>query len=102
MNKIYVGNLPYEVTEEDLESTFGQFGGIESVALIIDRQTGRSKGFGFITFNEQKSAQDSLALDGTDLKGRNLRVNIATEKPKGRGGDDRGGRSGGGGGGGRW
>ncbi len=97
-NKIYVGNLSFDTTTADLESHFSQFGEFEDVKLITDRETGRSKGFAFITFASEKDAQASLASDGTEFKGRKIRVNMARE-------DDRKRRTGGGSGGGsdrRW
>jgi len=83
MNKIYVGNLSFQLNENDLQSAFEQFGTIQDVALITDRQTGRSKGFGFVTFETDAAAKEALALDGTELEGRPLRVNIAREKTAG-------------------
>ena len=91
-NKIYVGSLSYDVTADELESFFGQYGDIEEAKLIIDRETGRSKGFAFITFANQKAAQASLAADGTELQGRRIRVNIARDDNRRRGGGG-GGRS---------
>lgn len=90
MKKLYVGNLPFNTTQEELESTFSQFGTVGSVILITDRQTGRSKGFGFVEFETESSAQDALALDGKDFNGRPLRVNVAKQRTD----DDRGGRGG--------
>lgn len=95
MNKIYIGNLPYSATEQDVQTLFAQFGEIENVALIKDRDSGRPKGFGFITFINQNSAQDALKMDGQDFQGRPLKVSMAKEKTAGEGG---GGRRGGGGG----
>ena len=81
-NKIYVGNLTYETTEDSLRQAFTQFGGIEDLVLIKDRDTGRSKGFGFITFDSQKAAEGSLKMDGQQLDGRAIKVNIAKEKER--------------------
>src|SRR3990167_10883641 len=92
MNKLYVGNLPYSVTEQELEELFGQFGAVTSVALIKDRETGRMKGFGFVEFGNEGDAQKALELNGQDLGGRPLKVNIA--KPREAGGGSRGGRGG--------
>lgn len=89
-NKIYVGNLAYTTDEETIREAFGAFGQIESVALIKDRETGRPKGFGFITFDSDQAAQDALELNGKELDGRSIKVNIAKERES---------RSGGGGGG---
>jgi cold-inducible RNA-binding protein len=80
MKKLYVGNLPYSVTEEGLESLFAQFGPVEDIVLIKDRETGRAKGFGFVEFETQADAEKALELDGKDFEGRPLKVNIA--KPK--------------------
>ena len=98
-NKLYVGNLPYSVEEEQLRGIFGQYGEISQLNLIMDRDTGRPKGFGFITFANQQAAEKALEQNGKDLGGRPLKVNIATDKPRTGGG---GPRSGGGGGGNRW
>ena len=98
MKKIYVGNLPYSVNEDELKEIFSQFGTIEDFVMINDRETGRFKGFGFIEFDSQAAAEAALSMDGKDHGGRPLKVNMAKERTE-RGG---GGRSGGGGGGGRW
>lgn len=98
-NKLYVGNFPYSVDEDQLRELFSPYGEIDELALIMDRETGRSKGFAFITFATQQAAESALEKNGVDLAGRALRVNMAQEKSGGRGGR-RGG--GGGGGGGRW
>ena len=96
-NKIYVGSLSYDVTAEDLQSFFGQYGDIEDARVIMDRDTGKSKGFAFVTFGNQNAAQAALIADGTEIQGRKIRVNIARDNPAGgRGGR---GRNGGGGGG---
>jgi cold-inducible RNA-binding protein len=93
-NKLYVGNLPFSVNEEQLRGIFAQYGDISELSLIMDRDTGRPKGFGFITFANQQAAEKALEQNGKDLGGRPLRVNIATDKPR-TGGGNRGG-------GGRW
>ncbi|HEX6930366.1 MAG TPA: RNA-binding protein [Gammaproteobacteria bacterium] len=97
-NKLYVGNFPYSVDEDQLRDLFSPYGEIEDLAMIKDRDTGRPKGFAFVTFASQQAAEKALEQDGKDLGGRPLKVNMATEKPA-RGG--RGGGGGGGGGGGR-
>jgi RNA recognition motif-containing protein len=98
--KIYVGNLSYEVTEDDLRQAFAAFGPVESVAIIKDRSTGQSKGFGFVEMPSKEEGQAAITgMNGKELKGRTLNVNEAlprTEKPGGGGG--RGGYGGGGGG----
>lgn len=87
--KIYVGNLSYNTTEATLEETFGVHGTITELKLITDRETGRSKGFAFITFETQAQAEAALVLNDTNLDGRNIRVNLAKA-------DAGGGRRGGG------
>ncbi len=84
MNKIYVGNLPYNVSEQDLESAFEQFGDIEEIIIIKDRNTGRSKGFGFVTFGDQATAEKALEMNGKDFHGRSITVNMAREKTERR------------------
>lgn len=105
-NKLYVGNLPFTVSEDQVRNAFAQYGEISQLNLIMDRDTGRPKGFGFITFATQQAAEKALEQNGKDLGGRALRVNMATDKPRtGGGGGGRGGfggNRGGGGGGNRW
>ncbi|MFT4564071.1 MAG: cold-inducible RNA-binding protein [Gammaproteobacteria bacterium] len=101
-NKLYVGNFPYSVDEDQLRDMFSPYGEIEELALIMDRETGRSKGFAFITFATQQAAESALEKNGIDLSGRALRVNMAQEKSGGGGRGGRRGGGGGGGGGGRW
>jgi len=92
---IYVGNLPYNVTQDELRETFAAFGQVDSANLITDKFTGQSKGFGFVEMPDNSEADAAIkALNDQPLKGRPLRVNPA--KPR----SERGGR--GGGGGGRW
>jgi RNA recognition motif-containing protein len=102
--KLYVGNLSYDTTSSDLQQLFGQHGTVQSAEVIQDRETGRSKGFGFVEMGSDDEAQAAIsALSGQQHAGRALTVNEA--KPKtGGGGGGGGGRSGGGygGGGGRW
>ncbi len=93
--KIYVGNLSYDVTSDDLQDHFVRFGEIAEVKLITDRSTGRSKGFAFITFTTDQAAKDSLVSDGVELSGRKMKVNEAKEEVR-RSGGGGGGRSGGG------
>ena len=98
---IYVGNLSYEATVEDLRLAFEQFGQIESVNIIKDKYSGQSKGFGFVEMPSKAEAQSAIdGLNGKELKGRPLNVNKArprTENRSGRGGQGggRGGRGGG-------
>ncbi|MGB5736509.1 MAG: RNA-binding protein [Thiohalocapsa sp.] len=78
---IYVGNLPYSVTDSDLRETFSQYGSVDQVNLITDKFSGDSKGFGFVEMNNNSEADAAIkALNGTDMKGRNITVNQA--KPK--------------------
>ncbi|MDR1031893.1 MAG: RNA-binding protein [Holosporales bacterium] len=84
MNKIYIGNISYSTTENDLASLFGQCGKVVSATVIKDRYTGRSKGFGFVEFDSNDSANAAVEkFNSYDLGGRQLRVNIATGKPEG-------------------
>ncbi len=92
--KLYVGNLAFSTTEEELRELFETHGPIESVSVSTDRETGRARGFAFVEFEEASGAEAAMqALDGRDVGGRTIRVNEAHER--------RGGRPGGGGGGGR-
>lgn len=85
--KLYVGNLPYTATEEELRSLFEEHGRTASVAVIMDRETGRSRGFGFVEFETEDGARAAQqALDGRDMGGRPLRVNEAQERQRGGGG----------------
>ncbi len=91
-NKLYVGGLPYQVTEDKLREIFSAHGTVESATVIMDRMTSRSKGFGFVEMSSQEEAQAAIdKLNGTDLEGRNITVNVAKPRQP---------RSGGGGGGG--
>ena len=100
--KLYVGNLPFSSTEEELKELFAQHGEVTSVAIITDRETGRSKGFGFVEFAQSEDADKAIKLDNSEFGGRNLKVSEAKERePRSggyRGGSDRGGRDGGRGG----
>lgn len=79
---IYVGNLPYSVTEDELRETFAAYGEVSSVNIIMDRFTGQSKGFGFVEMPDNAEADDAIkALNETSLRGRNIKVNQA--KPRG-------------------
>ena len=99
--KLYVGNLPYSIGDSDLERMFEEFGTVQSVQIIMDRDTGRSKGFGFVEMGSDQEAQAAIdPLNGKNVDGRNLTVNEAKPREE-RGGGGRGGfgggRSGGGG-----
>ena len=88
--KLYVGNLPFTASENELRQLFEKHGSVESVAIIMDRETGRPRGFGFVEMADSNGAGAAIqALDGREFGGRALRVNEATERPQG------GGRSGG-------
>jgi len=89
MNKIYVGNLSYQSNEQDLEGLFSQFGNIVNINVIIDRETGRSKGFGFVEFDGKEGAEGAVSLDGSEFQGRKIRVNIAKERTGSAGGAGR-------------
>jgi len=79
--KIYVGNLPFSSTEADLKNVFGRHGSVASVSIITDRETGRPRGFAFVEMEEASAADDAIrALDGTDLGGRNIKVNLAQDR----------------------
>jgi RNA recognition motif-containing protein len=77
---IYVGNLSFRTTETELENLFSQFGQVTKVNIIQDRETGRSRGFGFVEMESENANVAISALDGTEFGGRNLRVNLAREK----------------------
>lgn len=122
--KLYVGNLPYSATEDGLKTHFSSAGSVASVKIIMDRETGRSKGFGFVEMESDDGAQSAVSqLDGQEYEGRSLRVSEAKPQPEresrggggggfggggsrggfgggggNRSGGDRGGRGGGGGG----
>jgi RNA recognition motif-containing protein len=103
-SKLYVGNLSYDVTGSDLQALFEAHGTVESAEVIADRDTGRSKGFGFVQMASDTEAQAAIAaLNGQDHAGRALTVNVAKpreDRPRGGGGGGGGGRGGYGGGGG--
>jgi RNA recognition motif-containing protein len=107
-NRLYVGNLSYDSTAETLRQSFSSFGEVTDVHVVMDRESGRSRGFGFVTMGDDAQAQKAIAeMNGAIVDGRPLKVNEAQERPNrggggggGGGGRDRGGR--GGGGGGRW
>ncbi|SRR5690606_25013231 len=89
-NKLFIGSLPWSITSEGLAEMFSQYGEISDAVVISDRDTGRSKGFGFVTFTTEESAKAALEMDGREVEGRTIVVNVA--KPR----EDRGGRGGGG------
>ena len=90
--KLYVGNLAFDVNNKDLEDLFAQAGTCESVAVITDRETGQSRGFGFVEMSSNSEAQAAMQqFDGQDFKGRALKVNEAKERDNSRGGGGGGG-----------
>lgn len=85
-SKIYVGNLPYSVTDSILESNFAEFGGVSSAKVMMDRETGRSKGFGFVEMASVEVAQAAIkGLNGMSVDGRTIIVNIARPREESRG-----------------
>ena len=93
--KLYVGNLSYDTTDSTLEQMFGAYGTVQSAQVIMDRATGRSKGFGFVEMGSDQEAQAAIAaLNGKQVEGRSLTVNEAKPKTEGggRGGSGGGGR----------
>ena len=100
--KIYVGNLSFRTTQQELEDLFTNYGSVQEAAVVTDRETGRSRGFGFVTMPEDGEASAAIeALNGTEIEGRTLTVNEVrpkTDRPRGGGGGGYGGGRGGGGG----
>jgi cold-inducible RNA-binding protein len=94
-NKLFVGGLSWNTDNAGLEQAFASFGNIEEARVITDRETGRSRGFGFVTFTSADDAKKALSLDGSTLDGRTIKVNVAEDKPRRD-------SNGGGGGGRRW
>jgi RNA recognition motif-containing protein len=85
MKRIYVGNLPFSATEEELTTMFGEYGEVSNVDIIMDRQTGRSRGFGFVEMAEDGAADSAIeALNGNDMGGRPLTVNEARPRTERR------------------
>ena len=104
-NKLYVGNLSFRVTSEDLQEHFAAAGSVESANVVFDRETGRSRGFGFVEMASEDDANNAIAqFNGQDYDGRNMVVNEARprEDSRGGGGRSRGGYNGGGGNNDRW
>ena len=98
-NKLFVGGLSWGTTDDSLKTAFAEFGEVTEAKVITDRESGRSRGFGFVTFESSEHAEAAVtALDGTEIDGRSVRVNEAQERSP-RGGGGGGGRGGGGGGG---
>ena len=100
-NKLFVGSLSWNTDDHGLQAAFSRFGEITDAKVITDRDSGRSRGFGFVTFADSSSAAQAVQeMNGAELDGRTLNVDIAQERGGGGGGGGR--RGGGGGGGGRW
>ncbi len=101
-SKLFVGGLSWNTTDQSLAEAFSEFGEVTEAKVILDRDTGRSRGFGFVTFDAPADAEKAIeAMDGSEIDGRSVRVNIAEDKPRRGGGGGGGGNYGGGGGGGR-
>jgi RNA recognition motif-containing protein len=82
LKKIYVGNLPFSTTDDDLRELFARHGEVSSASVVMDRETGRSRGFGFVEMDTANAQTAISALDGRDMGGRALRVNEAESKPR--------------------
>ncbi len=96
--KLYVGNLSFDTTQQDLEQMFGEFGTVESTNIIEDRDTGRSRGFGFVEMSSKEEGENAIsALNGKEVGGRALTVNEAKPRENSGGGGNRGGGGGRGG-----
>ncbi len=90
--KLYIGSLAWATNSDGLKVAFGSFGEIEEAIVITDRETGHSRGFGFVTFQSEEEAEKALEMDGAELDGRRLKVSLArerTERNDNRGGGDR-------------
>ena len=102
MTNIFVGNLSYQTTQEELHAAFAQYGNVERVNIVRDRDTGQPRGFAFVEMTESRDAETAISqLNGAELNGRAMNVNEARPKPAGGGGGGGRGFGGGGGGGGR-
>jgi RNA recognition motif-containing protein len=100
MTNIFVGNLNFQTTQEELHAAFAQYGNVERVNIVTDRDTGQPRGFAFVEMTERGAADTAIAqLNGAELNGRAMNVNEARPKPQGGGGGGYGNRGGGGGGG---
>lgn len=89
-SRVYVGNLPYEATEEEIRAAFSPFGEVSEIKIVSDRETGRPRGFAFVEMDERGAALAIAGLDQTDFGGRTLTVNVAKERERrGGGGRDR-------------
>jgi RNA recognition motif-containing protein len=98
--KVFVGNLSWDTNDDSLNAAFSPFGEITEATVISDRHSGRSRGFGFVTFVDDEAADKAIAeLNGTELDGREIKVDVAQARDRSRDGDGGGGGNGGGGGG---
>ncbi len=100
MKNIFVGNLPWRTDDQELENLFSQYGEVLSAKVISDRETGRSRGFGFVEMEDDAALEAIENLNGQEMDGREIRVNEANDRPQRSGGGGGGGHRGGGGGGG--
>lgn len=101
-NKLYVGNVSNSIAEGELKAFFEQYGNVTEVVMPIDKYNGQPRGFAFVTFEDQSTAQKALTANGKDLKGRPLKVNVAQDRDKSGGSRSGGGMGGGGRGQSRW
>ena len=100
MTNIFVGNLSFSTTQDDLHQAFAQYGSVERVNIVTDRDTGQARGFAFVEMTDRAAAEAAInGLNGRDMNGRTINVNEARPKPQGGGGGGYGGHGGGGGGG---
>jgi cold-inducible RNA-binding protein len=96
LTNIFVGNLSFQTTQDDLFAAFSQFGAVERVNIVTDRDSGQSRGFAFVEMTERRDAENAInSLNGADLNGRAMNVNEARPKPQGGGGSGYGGGGGG-------
>ncbi|WOH13483.1 hypothetical protein DCAR_0832993 [Daucus carota subsp. sativus] len=94
-SKLFIGGLSFQINEQCLRDAFSSFGDVDEAKIITDRDSGRSKGFGFVTFADSESASSAVsAMDGQPLNGRNIRVSFANDKPRNTFGDNSGGGGG--------
>lgn len=97
MTNIFVGNLSYQTSQDELHALFAQYGNVERVHIVTDRDSGQPRGFAFVEMTDKREAENAISqLNGAEIKGRALNVNEARPKPAGGGGGGRGGYGGGG------
>jgi len=100
MTNIFVGNLSFQTTQDELQAAFAAYGSVERVSIVTDRDSGQPRGFAFVEMTDKSAAENAISqLNGSDMNGRALNVNEARPKPQGGGGGGYGGNRGGGGGG---